>query len=122
MRQFIGGCDATASAGPDGKVMIVSHLTNTDGHKVPGTTLENMQWLQLEATTFYLFLRFCIWASGNRLKIKQLPIPIWNPDWYLTDCDWSVTDMRNVKCLEFEPILKEGFSSVDCHRYKFNPD
>lgn len=56
MWQFIGRCDATASAGPDGKVMIVSHLTDTDGHKVPGTTLENMQWLQPEATTFYLFL------------------------------------------------------------------
>lgn len=55
MWQFIGRCDATASAGPDGKVMIVSHLTDTDGHKVPGTTLGNMDLLQPEATTFYLF-------------------------------------------------------------------
>lgn len=71
MWQFIGHCNPAASAGPDGKVMIVSHLTNTDGHKVPGTTLENMQWLQLEALTF----------SPTVCLFVQLPIYISNPDW-----------------------------------------
>lgn len=98
MWQFIGRCDATTLAGPDGKVMIVSHLTNTDGHKVPGTTPETMQWLQLEATTFYLFLCLCIVATVNWLKIKLLPIYISN---LTTDCDCSVMDMLNVNCSEF---------------------
>lgn len=72
MWQFIGHCNAAASAGPDGKVMIVSHLTNTDGHKVPGTILENMQWLQLEALTFSVSL-----YSGQSIFLIQ--IDTWPP-------------------------------------------
>lgn len=63
-------CDSSLAAtvvlpprrGPDGKVAIVSHFTNADDCQVPGTSLENMQRLQIKALIFHLSVETSVFS------------------------------------------------------------